>query len=98
MASGILLHKGNSQEFFVMEQAVKMRQAILFELSHRTLINHTIDTMIESTTIILIIYHCHVVVMLHACLPRHLVTLYVQILPCMELSTTVHGTSMSTSD
>ena len=34
--------------------------------------------------------------MLRACLDRHLVMLHAQILPCIELITTVHG--MSTSD
>ena len=46
MASGILLHKGNSQEFSMMEQAIVMRWAILFELSRRTVINRAVDTMI----------------------------------------------------
>ena len=38
------------------------------------------------------------VLMLHACLDRHLVMLHAQTLPRMELITTIHGMSMSTSD
>ena len=95
---GILLYKGNSQKFSVTEQAVKMRWAILFKFSHRTVIDHGDNTMIVSTTVLLIMYRCCMVLMLRACLQRHLVTLHVQILPRMELSTTVHGTSTSMSD
>ena len=36
----------NSPEFCVMERAIKMRWAILFELSRRTVIDHAVDTMI----------------------------------------------------
>ena len=97
MASGIFLNKGNSQELSAMDRAVKMRRAILFELSRRTVINRAVDTTIESTTVMLIMYRCSVVLMLRACLNWHFVALRAQTLPRMELITTVHGTSTSTS-
>ena len=70
----------------------------LFAMSCRTVIDRAVNTTIVSTMVMLIMYCCHMVLMLHACLKRHLVTLHVQILPCMELSTTVHSMSMSMSD
>ena len=40
-------------EFCVMEQAIRMRWATLFKLSHRIVIDHTIDTSIINTTVML---------------------------------------------
>ena len=70
----------------------------LFATSHRIVINRAVDTMIISTTVMLIMYHCHGVLMLRVCLKRHLVILRVQILTHMAFSTTVRGTSTSMSD
>ena len=100
MASGIFLSKGNSQELSATDRAVKMRRAILFELSRRTVIDRAVDTAIESTTVMMLMYRCSVVLMLRACLNWHLVALRAQSLPRMELITTVRGTSLnkSTSD
>ena len=97
MASGILLHKENLLEFCATERAVKMRRAILFELSHRTVIDHAVNTTIVNTTVMLIMYRCSVVLMLHACLNWHFVALCMQTLPRMELITTICGTSTSRS-
>ena len=97
MASCILLHKENSPEFRVTERAVKMRRAILFELSRRTVIDRAVDTAIESPTVMLLMYRCSVVLMLRACLNWHLVTLRAQTLPRIESITTVRGTSLSRS-
>ena len=74
-----------------------MRRAILFKLSRRTVINRAVDTAIESTTVMLLMYRCSMVLMLRACLNWHLVTLRAQTLPRMELITTVRDTSISTS-
>ena len=74
-----------------------MRQATLFKLSHRIVIDRTVNTTIVNTMVML------KYVPLQrgtdtACLERHLVMLHVQILPHIELFTTICGTSMSTSD
>ena len=97
MASGRILDKRNSLEFFVMERAIRIRWATLFAMSHRTLIDRAVDTTIVSTMGMLIMYRCCVVLMLHACLNWHLVTLCAQTLPYMELITTICGMSTSTS-
>ena len=70
----------------------------LFTTSGRTVIDHAVDTTIVSTMVMLIMYHCWVLLMLLVCLKRHLVTLQVQILTHIEFSTPIHSTSMSTSD
>ena len=97
MASRRILHKTKSPEFCVIEQAVRMRRATLFKLSRRIVINRTINTIIVNTTVML-----NYVLPQRgtdaACLNRHLVTLHVQTLPHMELSTTIRGTSTSTSE
>ena len=80
-----------------MWRAVEMRRAILFELSRRIVINRAVDTAIESTTVMLLMYRCSVVLMLCACLTWHFVALRAQTLPRMELITTVRGTNISTS-
>ena len=73
-----------------------MRWAILFELSHRIVIDRTIDTSIINTTVML-----KYVLLQHgtdaACLNWHLVILRAQTLVRIELITTVHGTSTSTN-
>ena len=97
MASGIFLSNGNSQELSATDRAVKMRRAILFELSRRTVIDRAVDTAIESTTVMLLMYRCSVVLMLRACLNWHLVTLRAQTLPRIESITTVRDTNTSTS-
>ena len=61
-----------------------MRRAILFKLSRRVVIDHAVDTVIESTTDMLIMYRCSVVLMLCACLNWHFVALRAQTLPRME--------------
>ena len=72
-----------SKHFFVTWRAVKMRRAILFELSRRTVIDRAVDTTIESTTDMLIMYRCSVVLMQRACLTWHFVALRAQSLPRM---------------
>ena len=54
---------------------MKMRQAIVFELSRRTVINRAVDSTIESTMVMLIMYLCRMALILRECLERHLVTL-----------------------
>ena len=74
-----------------------MRQATLFATSCRTVIDHSVNTTIINT-IVMLMY----VPLQHdtdaACLNRHLVILHAQTLPCIELITTIHGTSMSISE
>ena len=71
-----------------------MRWATLFAMSHRTVIDRAVDTMIVNTMVMLMY------VLLQrgtntACLNRHLVALHAQTLPHMELVTTIYGMSTS---
>ena len=81
----------------MMEQAIRMKQATPFKLSHRIIIDHNVDTSIVNTTVMLmdVPLPCGTDA---ACLNWYLVMLHAQTLPCMELITTVHGTSAITSD
>ena len=85
------------KHFFVMWQAIKIRWAILFKLSHRTVIDRAVESTMESTTVMLLMYRCSMVLMLRACLNWHFVVLHAQTLSRMELITTVRGTSTSTT-
>ena len=78
-------------------QAIRMKWAALFTMSHRTVIDCAVDTTIVNTTVILMYVplQCGTD---SACLNRHLVMLHAQTLPCMELITTVCVTSTSTSE
>ena len=53
MVLGKFLHIRNSQEFYVMERAIRMRWATLFAISHRTAINRAVNTTIVNTMVML---------------------------------------------
>ena len=63
---------------FVTERAVKMTRAILFELSRRIVIDRAVDTAIDSTTDMLVVYRFSVVPMLRACLNWYFAALRAQ--------------------
>ena len=75
-----------------------MRWVTLSAISRRTSINRVVDTTIVNTTVILmyILLQCGTESAYMS--EEALVTLHAQTLPCMELSTIVHGTSMSMSE
>ena len=56
------------QQVFFMMASCQDETGTLFKMSHRTVINHAVNTMIISTMVMLIMYHCHMVLML--CVPK----------------------------
>ena len=74
-----------------------MRWVTFSTISRRTSINRVVNTTIVNTMVMLMY-----IPLQHgtdaACMPKkHLVTLHAQTLPCMELITTIRGTSTSMS-